>query len=377
MGICFESFSRHLKQMQAALLFPFIVVVCQSYYADKNPLFYFKTQEQVLINSSISKFMNYDNKIMWEPVNSVSEKAPFIFFHQRKAGGTSIRSTLHQAALSMNVSDYIPCFTGKCFDYHIPTNQSFAIYGGHFQWSEGANINHASSSSVSKFSCMTNLREPISRIVSCIYFRFGYLFRNEKVTCIAQLSNASFLSSLNHKLDSYGNSCINEPFRAMSGADDEMLINSLGIGSNIENKEKPFYPRLKAESAKYLESTFKNIQKCVPHILELHSDNDILFDHKFPKMAKHNAFKDITVLPTSAVSNDAICDAPSAYQQHLLENVAAYESVLYNAVLAKVQSALVQLKKQQLRGGGSSSGGMKVQNNKTMVYNESTRWVDK
>lgn len=316
-----------------------IVIPCQAYYADKNPLFYFSAQEQLLINASINKFMEYDNAMMWKPISLISNQAPFIFFHQRKAGGTSVRTALNVTASKMNVSGHISCYDVSCNDYHIPTNKVSTIYAGHFQWNEHTSINHASKGSISKFSCMTNLREPVSRIISCLYFRFGYLFKG---TCLSKLSNSTFLSFLDRKLDRNGNSCLNEPFRVMSGADDEKFISSLGFVSNLQNHTNPFIPRLNSASAMYLESTLKNIQTCVPHILELHRDNEILFEHKFPLLAKHDTFKETKVVPGGSVKRDG-CGPPTAYQQHVIEKIAAYESVLYNAVLAKVKSALIQL----------------------------------
>ena len=63
---------------------------------------------------------------------------PFIFFHQRKAGGTTIRQMLFSASQVINSTSFIPCHTPglDCQTYYTPSSVDFpspipTVYGGH------------------------------------------------------------------------------------------------------------------------------------------------------------------------------------------------------------------------------------------------------
>ena len=102
---------------------------------------------------------------LWPPVTEVTGATPMVFFHQRKAGGSSIRAVLHGLCTDANLHCFIICYDGiNCDTYTLPTKGSpSAVYAGHIPWGEPQNkferYWHRSSSN---FSCVTNYREPVS-----------------------------------------------------------------------------------------------------------------------------------------------------------------------------------------------------------------------
>lgn len=126
---------------------------------------------------------------------------PFIYIHQRKSGGTSVRRAIVNAAVDLKLNDtiFVPCFQqvqqafhlpwqlvpdccnspgflvclyteGYCLQVHCETfqpdprraNRSVSIYAGHFNWYTVVPEDHA-------FACLTTFRHPVDRVVSCLY----------------------------------------------------------------------------------------------------------------------------------------------------------------------------------------------------------------
>jgi hypothetical protein len=90
----------------------------------------------------------YFDKKKGNPKRRPSVDEPFIFFHQRKAGGSTMREQLFQAANRTEV--FIPCYKRNtddiveenikigCETYHTPTRLNRdppTIYGGHLYYS--------------------------------------------------------------------------------------------------------------------------------------------------------------------------------------------------------------------------------------------------
>ena len=46
---------------------------------------------------------------LWPPVTELTGATPMVFFHQRKAGGSSIRAVLHRVCTDANLQCYIIC----------------------------------------------------------------------------------------------------------------------------------------------------------------------------------------------------------------------------------------------------------------------------
>ena len=78
---------------------------------------------------------------------------------------------------------------------------------------------------------LTNFRDPVTRVVSCLRYRFprdGF----QSADSFARLSVDQLRQFLLHRRDSYGNGCNNEPIRMLSGYSDEPDINELGLSQN-------------------------------------------------------------------------------------------------------------------------------------------------
>ena len=90
------------------------------------------------IANIMDDFRAYPNELMWRQVRDLNDKNhPLIFFHQRKAGGTSIRDSLYKVSKRNKLSNYIVCFSKHAHDcdmYELPVTQLYSIYGGHFHW---------------------------------------------------------------------------------------------------------------------------------------------------------------------------------------------------------------------------------------------------
>ena len=78
---------------------------------------------------------------LWPPVTEVTGATPMVFFHQRKAGGSSIRAVLHGLCTDANLHCFIICYDGiNCDTYTLPTKGSpSAVYAGHIPWGEPQN----------------------------------------------------------------------------------------------------------------------------------------------------------------------------------------------------------------------------------------------
>jgi hypothetical protein len=78
---------------------------------------------------------------LWPPVTEVTGATPMVFFHQRKAGGSSIRAVLHGLCTDAKLHCFIICYGGvDCDTYSLPASGSrSAVYAGHIPWGEPQN----------------------------------------------------------------------------------------------------------------------------------------------------------------------------------------------------------------------------------------------
>ena len=160
----------------------------------------------------------------WVSTDEISVERPLIMFHQRKSGGSSIRITMHFASIMLGIPAYISCYTQPCDAYHIEYEQPYAVYAGHYPWGIQNRLSRFQKSMRSShFSCITNYRHPMDRIDSCLYFRFPEILSGR---CLNDLTFGEFKSLL-FMMDDYGNSCLNEPFRMLSGESNEILIDHM------------------------------------------------------------------------------------------------------------------------------------------------------
>ena len=92
----------------------------------------FHQHERDVLSRIVSNYMTVSPATLYKPELNISSAHPYVFFHQRKSGGTTLRADLEQAAKKLNLPYFIPCHGGvPCDIYNIPDEKLFALYGMH------------------------------------------------------------------------------------------------------------------------------------------------------------------------------------------------------------------------------------------------------
>jgi hypothetical protein len=314
--------------------------------------------ELEMLNLEISRYMAIPSSVIWAPVKEISVKNPLIFYHQRKGGGSSIRQTIASVAKSAKFASHIPCASNVPCDYYtIPKSPVYAAYGGHYTWPQRLNIENLTDS----ITCVTNFREPVSRIVSCLYYRHMKIIGNN---CINSLSLKA-LEELLWRRDSYGSSCLNEPFRILSGMvkSDEELLNHLENNSpqwigSTDNTSRylmtgPPLPKasktselntrsrllLHTNATSIFKHTLLHLSKCSPLVLELPLSFD-LANHRFTSLWNSSKQLFMSELHSYPTKHHLTCDAPANEHLQMIALFCELETLLYNTIYEKVQSAI-------------------------------------
>ena len=317
-----------------------------------------------ILRSINEKFLSTSNSEIMAVEDTISYERPYIFFHARKAGGSTLRADLYRASKLLNLTSYIICENASngrripCDSYNIPGNSRASIFAGHIQWGEQKSLEYqrklaqknldrtsgnTSHHARMQFSCMTNIREPVSRIISCINYRFlrpqfGGRYTNAR--CLRDVPLPDLYRLLFEEVDSYSNSCLNEPFRILSGLRDEDQINGLGLKADrAGNRALSVLTHL---SLDVYENTLNRYLFCLPYVLELPEISSDLFAHKFPSLYAAGAYH----MELAANVDKTECGNrtnPTPQQLELLERSATFERVLYDAVVAKLQLAHEEL----------------------------------
>ena len=141
-----------------------------------------------------------------------SVERPFIYIHQRKCGGSSVRDAIFSgaAALGLNDSIFIPCYQDvPCLTSEPdPAIQSTrAVFAGHFNW-------YTVVPDHSDFACLTTFRHPVNRVNSCVSMLRHFM--RKPVDLVTNMTGEQFRQLLigTH----HGNaSCNNEALFMLSG----------------------------------------------------------------------------------------------------------------------------------------------------------------
>jgi len=200
--------------------------------------------------------------------DSPRELHPFIFFHLRKSGGSTIREQLVKAAHKQRVRAYVACENDvPCMTYEPPPSHagmdSWAIYGGHFDYPSMLRSLYVSEIGSARlntpkvpFDCFVMVRETKSRVRSCWNYRqveeADYFNRGK---ALDDMSVAEVGSQLSNAMSRYGEGCNNEALRVFSSSGrSEEVINALTPESLVA-------PALLTE-------TLEHMQQCVVGVLE-------------------------------------------------------------------------------------------------------------
>ena len=103
---------------------------------------------------------------------------PFIFFHQRKSGGTAFRNRLFESAQAIKIdpaSIFIACFLNvSCDVYSLDSawqsRPSLRIVGGHMYYGHVVRYLRRKAPGAAP-ACFTIMRSPLDRILSCLSYR--------------------------------------------------------------------------------------------------------------------------------------------------------------------------------------------------------------
>ncbi len=204
-----------------------------------------------------------------QPVVSLpTNNRPFAFFHNRKSGGTTLRSAIYNAARKNNLTDsnlWVPCSGSvPCEQFeHIPRVSYYAIYASHINYEElvrarrqmlpsllvdNKEYNDNTTLSSGKnatyyhlnddrhhFDCLTNIRQTVSRVVSCYNFRFHQDKKKSwDMPYADEMTPDDWTALLPQAYDKYAAGCNNELLRTFGSLNDETIINTF-------TKDSPYF----------------------------------------------------------------------------------------------------------------------------------------
>jgi hypothetical protein len=251
------------------------------------------------------------------PANRAATTMPFIFFHIRKAAGSTLRNAINQSSFENNLTAWIPCYTPghDCVPFSLPpTDQVYNVYASHVNYmhmvqmleeinsgssSSGsvekspglvqqkyshtlnislehgkyATIHHLNDSSIPRFNCMTSLRPTISRVVSCWNFRMvEEKLSNWSIPPSDELTAKDWDKLLPVTYDRYSNGCNNEIVRIFTSRVGETYINSIST--------------TKQERQRVLEQEFEEIafrlSQCVVIMNHRCEESNLILSHYLP-----------------------------------------------------------------------------------------------
>jgi hypothetical protein len=263
------------------------------------------------------------------PQTILDARHPFIFYHQRKAGGSTLRSLIHKASVSIGVPSHevlIPCKTHKCTMWswdHKALNLS--VVAGHFSVASVWHTYKWGQTDRSNVRCLTNMRDPLERTVSCLFYRFPNL-RHEVERGLTPGRLEVFLQNYS----SYGFGCNNEAIRMMSGFAVEEVINSLA-----------FYPD-PAFVSQLVNRTVTELTRCSIVMLKpplsflRGTDANIattaVLLHWFPWMAKHIKEKSV---PRSSRQQNGLMTYSYPFGHELRRNYTAFEDERFTRLILR------------------------------------------
>ena len=239
------------------------------------------------------------------PTELPSYNQPFIFFHGRKSGGSSMRKHIHHEAKRNNIEDaWIPCETCSCVPYSLPppTNKTITIFAAHLNFmhmtqimretrsqqslmsstmmkqpitlDDGTNVNyHKLDDSYPLFDCVTFIRPTVDRVVSCWNYRMDTMMSNPlyKMPRSNELTPQDWDNLLPYAMDKHNNGCNNEYARIFGSTVHESQVNALS----------PTKPSFLEE----LDNIASRISKCVILHIDRCEESDVILRHYVPWMS--------------------------------------------------------------------------------------------
>ena len=197
---------------------------------------------------------------------------PFVFLHQRKCGGMSVRVAEYMSGLKLGLeaASFVPCFNPMCkiTQPDLASIEASAILACHCNW-------YTVIPRVKGFACLSSFRHPVSRAVSCLFYKFPRQVRPEM---LANMSTTQFRALLKNTLHDDNATCNNEALHMFS--------------SSYKFSELDHLVRNPAAANMLIQEAVLNMQRCTVLVVsdsgsaarqsELTSWNARILQHWFP-----------------------------------------------------------------------------------------------
>ena len=203
---------------------------------------------QVVICSHSTMINNIGHPINFEAVTSsflnapkglsfksykVNAHFPLIVYVQDGSISTQLVESIRLSVKKSGMSYFIPTcdnYVTTCdgVDSKLP-NKTKSVYAGRFYWGDFSRLRDVKLKNVHKrltTTCVTNFQEPVARLISCLNRKFSREIKQNHNE-LSDLSPHDIESLINSKSHFDGKSCLNEPYRVMSGQRDETFIDNL------------------------------------------------------------------------------------------------------------------------------------------------------
>lgn len=239
----------------------------------------------------------------------VTKIKPFVFFHNRKAGGGTVKKILARSAQRHKLTAWIPCENTHCIPFSLPPSgpkKQKAVYASHINYVHMTNtirelgpknwfnkssviainvnsnetkhnveiINHSIENEVdhrkSFGTCLTNIRPTISRVTSCWNYRM-LLEKSWTIPSASKMSVEEWNILLPKAVDTFGNGCNNEMARIFGSTEHEYYVNHLSIEADGER----YY-------LKELDNVMSRMAGCVIINVDRCEDSNTILKHYLP-----------------------------------------------------------------------------------------------
>jgi len=211
-----------------------------------------------------------------------SYEVVFAFIHLRKSGGTAVRAALDEdfvkSGLMGQTAIFItPCrFSVPCATYNISKQVKQDIVlsprlpiriSGHFTFPDVERILEVRPEQNQKLSCLTQLRPPEERFISCFYYRTREMGRPKYLHFFKPEALKSFSHSFR---DTWGYGCNNEILRMFTGLEDEDYLNNPDPDSEFTQE--------------LIKIAKQNMEKCIILIAGQDEKNNAIAERWLPNM---------------------------------------------------------------------------------------------
>jgi hypothetical protein len=314
------------------------------------------------------------------PAKIPDERRPFVLFHIRKGGGSTLRHIIHETAQKHNISSWIPCSNSSCIPFSLPpANRNLDVYAGHVNFVHmtqlfreiGTNnffdasqthkhiglkdgtkavVNAVDDSYPPLFDCMTNLRPTVSRVESCWNYRFGQdnAARTWRIPMAHNLTAQDWNALLPVTYDRYYNGCNNENARIFGSSADETVVNTLMPNDPIFLHE--------------FEKAASRMSRCVIVMVNRCEESNAIIRHFFPWLSDTNLCGNKTnAAKTKGEKKVLHADASEAIlsQNYIDELLFQFGEALFEAQLRLIRltpsKALIRGRRKEKNSGASKA----------------------